>query len=131
MLMEPMVFKTMLDNLSEEALKQTGSSLGHIVFKENLARLGMPLNKRAVETVLTEGIGAWTKWFDADVTETNEGRAYHLHHTLGRKWSIFLKSFFEQALTELLDLKVPIEIIENSIFFTLPEKRMPESLRQS
>jgi hypothetical protein len=29
MLMEPMVFKTMLDNLSDDALKQTGSSLGH------------------------------------------------------------------------------------------------------
>ena len=123
MLMEPMVFKTLLDNLTEEALKQTGASLGPIVFKENLARLGMPLNKKAVETVLTEGMGAWTKWFDADVTETNERRAYYLHHTLGKKWSIFLKSFFEQALTELLDLKVPIEMTENSIFFTLPEKR--------
>ena len=130
MLMEPMVFKTLLDNLTEEALQQTGSSLGPIVFKENLARLGMPLNKRAVETVLTEGMGAWTRWFDADVTETNEGRAYYLHHTLGKKWSIFLKSFFEQALTELLDLKVPIEMTENSIFFALPEKRTPESPRR-
>lgn len=130
MLLDPMVFKTFLDNLTEETLKQTGSSLGPVVLKENIARMGLSLNKKDVETVLVETMGEWTRWYDADVTETSEGKAYYLHHALGKKWSFFLKSFFEKALTDLLSLTVPVEMTENSVFFTLPEKRTPESPRR-
>ncbi len=132
MLVDPMVFKTLLDNLSEENIKQMGSSLGPVVMKENLARIGLNLNKKDVEKVLVETMGEWTRWYDADVTETNEGKAYYLHHTLGKKWSIFLKSFFETALNDLLNLNLPIEMTENSVIFTMPEKRTsPEGLRRT
>ena len=131
MLVDPMVLKTLLDKLSEEDIKQTGASLGPIVLKENLARTGLSPNKKGIETVLVETMSEWTKWFDADVTETNEGRAYYLHHTLGKKWSIFLKSFFEKALNDLLSLNLPIEITENSIIFTMPDKRTQENPRRA
>jgi hypothetical protein len=130
MLIDPTVFKTLLDKLSEDEIKQAGASLGPIVLKENLARTGLSLNKKGVETAIVETMSEWTKWFDADVTETNEGRAYYLHHTLGKKWSIFLRSFFERAFADLLSLYIPIETTENSIIFTLPEKRTPENPRR-
>ncbi len=130
MLVDPMVFKAFLDNMSEENIEQMGTSLGPVVLKENLARIGLSLNKKGVETVLVETLGEWTRWYDADVTETNDGKSYYLHHTLGRKWSIFLKSFFEKAMTDLLSLNLPIEMTENSVFFTLPEKRTPDNPRR-
>ena len=59
----------------------------------------------------------WTRWYDADVTETKQGRVCYLHHVLGKKWSVFLKNFFEQAIGRLLNLNVSIEMTDNSIIF--------------
>ncbi len=123
MLVEPSIFKVVLDNVPEEALSKIGSLLGPSVVKENLGRLGMSVDRESVEFVLVEALGQWTKWYDADVSETNEGRVYYLHHVLGKKWPIFLKKFFEQALTELLNLNVSIEMTENSVIFTMPSKK--------
>jgi hypothetical protein len=125
MLVEPAVFKTMLDNMPEEALKKFGASLGPSVVKENLARLGLKTDKESVESVIIEALGQWTKWYDADVSETNEGRVYYLHHVLGKKWSVFLKNFFEKTMTELLNLNVSIEMTENSVIFTIPHTSRP------
>jgi len=82
----------------------------------------MNTDRHSIESVLVEFLGQWTKWYDADVSETNKGRVFYLHHVLGKKWSVFLKNFFEQALTELLNLKVSIETTENSIIFTMPNE---------
>ena len=120
MLVEPTIFKVLLDNMPEEALGNFGSSLGPIIVKENLARLGKSLDRDSVEFVLVETLGRWTKWYDADISETNEGRVYYLHHALGKKWSIFLKNFLEKALATLLNLNVSIEMTENSLIFTMP-----------
>jgi len=122
MLMEPNVFKTMLDNMTEETLRKTGTLLGPSVVKESLARLGMNTDRRSIESVLVDSLGQWTKWYDADVSETNEGRVYYLHHVLGKKWSVFLKNFVEQVMAELLNLEVSIETTENSIIFTMPNE---------
>ena len=125
MLVEPSIFKRLVDSVSDEALSEFGASLGPSVVRENLARLGMTMNRQSVEYVLIESLGQWTKWYDADVNETSEGRVYYLHHVLGKKWSVFLKSFLQQAMLKLLNLEVQIEMMENSITFTLPEpKRM-------
>jgi len=129
MLVEPSFFKKIVDSVSEEALSEFGSSLGPSVVRENLARLGMSMNRQSVEYVLVEALGHWTKWYDADVNETSEGRVYYLHHVLGKKWSVFLKSFFQQAMAKLLDLEVQVEMMENSIMFTTPNPaRSPKPL---
>jgi len=120
MLIEPSLLKTMIDSVPEEAIEKLGSTLGPSVVKENLARLGMNADRDSVEFVLIEALGQWTKWYDADINETSEGRVYYLHHTLGKKWSIFLKNFFQQAMAKLLSLEVQMEIMENSIIFTTP-----------
>lgn len=125
MLVEPAFFRAMLDNLPEEVLMRVGSSLGPSVVKENLARLGMSVDRKSVEFVLIEALGQWTRWYDADVSETSEGRVYYLHHVLGEKWSVFLKNFFGQVTDKLLNLQVPIETTENSIIFTLPNTTKP------
>jgi hypothetical protein len=124
-LLEPTIFKAMLDNMPEETIGRFGSSLGPTVVKENLARFGMGIDKESVEFVLMEALGQWTKWYDADMNETNQGRIYYLHHTLGKKWSVFLKKFFERALAELLNYNVPIDITENSVIFTMPTTTKP------
>jgi len=120
MLVEPSVFKNIIDNVPDKALEEFGSSLGPSVVKENLARSGMNVTRESFEYVLIEALGQWTKWYDADVSDTGEGRVYYLHHVLGKKWSVFLKNFFQQAVAKLLDLEVHIEMMENSIIFTMP-----------
>jgi len=120
MLVEPSIFKKIVDSVPEEVLSEFGSSLGPSLIRENLARLGMNMNRQSVEYVLIEALGQWTKWYDADVNETSEGRAYYLHHVLGKKWSVFLKNFFQQAMAKLLNLEVQVEMMENSIMFTTP-----------
>jgi len=125
MLVEPAIFKTMLDNMSEEAVGRSGSSLGPSIVKENLARLGMSEDMESVEYVIAEALEQWTRWYDADVTETKQGRVYYLHHVLGKKWSVFLKNFFEQAIGKLLNLNVSIEMTDNSIIFTIPDGNRP------
>jgi tagatose-1,6-bisphosphate aldolase non-catalytic subunit AgaZ/GatZ len=85
----------------------------------------MNAERESVETVLIEALGQWTKWYDADVSETNEGRVYYLHHTLSKKWSVFLKNFLEHVMSELLSLHVPIEMTENSVIFTMPKTSKP------
>lgn len=120
MLLDPTVFKAILENISDETIEKLGSSLGPSVIKENLARLGMNPAQDSVENVVVETLGQWTKWYDADVGQTSNGQVYYLHHTLGKKWSIFLKNFFEQAMIQLLDLNINIETTENSIIFTTP-----------
>lgn len=124
-LMEPVIFKAMLDNMPEEALTDFGASLGPAVVKENTARLGMTVNKESIESVIAEALGQWTRWYDADVSETREGKVYYLHHVLGKKWSVFLRSFFEQVMAKLLNLNVTIEATENSIIFTIPSEEKP------
>lgn len=121
MLVDPTVFKAMLENMSDEAVEKLGSSLGPSVMKENLARLGMSPAEGSVEFIVVEALGQWTKWYDADVGQTSNGRVYYLHHILGKKWSIFLKNFFEQAMAQLLNLNLKIETTENSIIFTTPK----------
>jgi len=125
MLVEPSIFKTILDNVPEEALLEFSSSLGPSVVRENLARLGMNVSRQSVEFVLIEALGQWTKWYDADVKETSEGRIYYLHHMLGEKWSVFLKNFFQEAMSKLLNLEVQIAETENSIMFTMSNQARP------
>ena len=124
-LVEPTIFKGMLDHMPEEALGKFGSLLGPSVVKENLARLGMSVDRKSVEFVVSEALGEWTKWYDADVSETNEGRVYYLYHVLGKKWSVFLKNFFERVMAELLDLNVSVQMTENSIIFSMSNATKP------
>jgi len=125
LLVEPDILKAILDTMSEEAVEKFGSSFGPPVVKENLARLGMKQDRESVEAVVVEALGKWAKWYDADVSETSQGRVYYLHHVLGKKWSVFLKNFLDQVITELMNLNVNIEMTENSVIFTLPSATKP------
>ncbi len=120
LLIEPVILKAVLDSLTEETIGKFGTELGSPVVRENLARLGLKQDRESVETVLVEALGRWAKWYDADMNETNQGRVYYLHHVLGRKWSVFLKSFLEKAIADLMELNVTVEMTENSVMFTLP-----------
>jgi hypothetical protein len=125
LLVEPTILKTILDSMPEEAVGKFGSELGPSVVKENLARLGMKQDKETVEAVIVKALGKWARWYDADVSETNQGRVFYLHHVLGKKWSVFLKNFLEKVITELMDLNVNIETTENSVIFNLPSITKP------
>ena len=125
LLVEPVIFKTMLENMTEEAIEKFSSAQGPSIVKENISRLGMSVSRESIEFIVAETLGHWTKWYDADVNQTAHGRTYYLHHMLGEKWSLFLKYFFKQAIAELLDLQVTIQTTENSITFALPTPAKP------
>lgn len=125
LLVEPDIIKAMLDRIPEEEMAGFGSSLGPTIVKENLARQGRSVDRESVEFVIAEVLGHWTKWYDADVSETGKGRVYYLHHVLGKKWSAFLKGFLEQAISKLLGLNVLVEMTENSVMFTMSTTAKP------
>jgi hypothetical protein len=106
--------------LLDEEIAKVGKRSGSEIPKDQLTMRGLPINRQTVEWFILEVLVEYNNWFTADMHEKDNTTTIYIRHFYGRKWSIFLESYFNAMLEALLGIKDPVyEVTDVSVSFTL------------
>jgi hypothetical protein len=106
-----------LDGLSDDAISRAGESLGAPFAKDVLLTLGLPLNRDSFLFFVDTVLPLYKNFYSCQKLAAGDQLEFYLRHDLGRKWSLFLKSYISGAHRGVLGQDVSIEILDNGIRF--------------
>jgi hypothetical protein len=125
---EPLHFVTMpsdglkflVNSIDDEIVEKIGNQMGSNHIQEFMM---LWFKKVSLETFF-EGLSLFCRYsgmasFDMDKLDDKE-YVVTLHHTLGRKWSLFIQSILKEGIKKTLDIFPKFEITESSIVFRFP-----------
>lgn len=110
----------LLNNVDEKNLIAIASDMGRRTAKEAILQLYGELSlqnfKQFIEIYIC-GFSNWASYYDVERNETIEVR---MGHSMGEKWSLFLKTFLESSLEETIGKKPAFKYVSNfSLIFEM------------
>jgi hypothetical protein len=120
--MDPNTVSSLLMMLSDEEAARAGTYAGSTRARDNLLMRGMSLDFPSVKWFIEEVMARYIGWFTCDYHKVNGVHMFHLRHVLDRKWSIFLQSYLEAMVRNILGLDVSADIGEDSVTLRIPVK---------
>jgi hypothetical protein len=120
--LSPRTFENIITGLSKEEIAEAGKTSGRSLPKDRLLMRGMPLNRESVIWYITEVLGGYNDWFTCDVHERKNHTLLHMRHVYNLNWSIFIESYIDSLLVELINTDdVEFQITDSTVSFELPK----------
>ena len=116
------IFSPILDMLQKEDIDDFGRIVGTRSVREGITKRGLPLEFDSVEYLLLEVYDRYSGWFRCNTYIDGFNHVINLNHVYGYKWSLFLNSFMQSMLDELLEIKIKPEIYDDSIIIKIPKR---------
>jgi hypothetical protein len=122
------IIEQLLKGIPEKHLIDVGSHSGSFIPKHSLFLSGLTENLDNVMFCMEKKVGQYSNWFSLEREKNENNASLLLRHDLGKKWSIFLNSYYSKLFSELLNIKIKTEIEKNSITITFPKVEKFENL---
>ncbi|MGQ9760023.1 MAG: hypothetical protein ACUVQ5_05605 [Candidatus Methanomethylicaceae archaeon] len=113
-------FLEIINKLDARSLKEIASSMGGRTAKELMIQIGGSLSPESFKFCLDVVLCGYMGWASYSEATNVDGKTdIRLFHNMGDKWSLFLKSYIEGALS---DISQPLfnYLSSNSVIFQLP-----------
>ena len=110
-----------LEGVPETYLEKVGVISGATTPKDAFLTMGRPLDLNSLTWVMDELLGGpyFLKWFKCDHHTKENMDIFHIRHSLGKKWSIFLGSYLKSMFKSILDLDIDPEIIDGALHIVI------------
>lgn len=114
----------LLELIELEDIRAAGKLLGKERPKALILKRGIPLSYEAVVWYMTELLGDHSGWYRANYYERPKKDIFHLNHTLGNKWSVFISEYMEAFLKEVLGITPEFESLRDSVTLTIDKGKI-------
>jgi hypothetical protein len=109
------IVKELIDGTSEKHLIDVATFAGSVIPKESLFLSGLTKNLDNVLFCMEKKVGRYSNWYQLECDYRDDSVSLLLRHNLGRKWSIFLSSYYSMLFKEMLNISIRTEIENNSV----------------
>jgi hypothetical protein len=115
------MLQAILNELSDEHLATAGATSGPSDVLNTLSMMGRPTTYNAFTYLLSEHLGGndFSRWFTCFHHAQSGKDLFHLQHTLGRGWSIYLANYLRSSLTSLLNVEVETKVYDFAVNLTI------------
>jgi len=109
--------QALLNELSEERLATAGAAAGPSDVSNILNMVGRPATYDSFTYLLSEHLGGsdFSRWFTCFHHTQGGQDVFHLQHTLGRGWSIYLDSYLRSYLKSLPTVEAETKIYDFAV----------------
>jgi hypothetical protein len=120
----PTTLSHLFEGLSNEATLKAGSNTGRLRARNNLLIRGLPLEYDSLKWFITDVLGGYRGWFRCSFHEMDEAQMFHLRHSLGESWSLFIKSYLESMFRDILEIELEAEAVNSTVALMIPNKEI-------
>ena len=113
----------LLEYIDLEEIRKAGKLVGRERPKDLILKRGIPLSYEAAVWYITELLGDNSGWYRANYYERPNKDIVHLSHALGDKWSVFLATYMEAFLEQVLGIVPEIEALRDSVTLTIDKTK--------
>jgi hypothetical protein len=113
-------FMKILQNIPLEGIKESATSNGRKVAIDYLLQRGATFSFSSIKWFIEEIYSRYDRWFNVRYYTKKEYTDFYFNHTYSKQWSIYLKYYFEELFRVVLDLNVEIHVLEDSVYFSIP-----------
>ncbi len=106
--------------LSDEEAAGVGEHAGCTRARVDMLMRGMKLNFPSVKWFIEEVMAGYDGWFACDYHQMNGEHMFHLRHVLDRKWSVFIRSYLDAMVMNILDVDVKADIGDDTVTLRIP-----------
>jgi hypothetical protein len=122
------MLQLLLTELSDERLARAGATSGPSDVLNILNMVGRPANYDSFNYLLSEYLGGsdFCRWFTCFHHTQNDKDVFHLQHTLGRGWSIYLENYLRSSLKSLTSIDAEAKFYDFAVNLKIsspPSKR--------
>jgi len=114
-------FMQILESCPEEKIRENGKNAGKTIANEIMMTMGVQPNYSFVTCLLQKFLSEFAGWFECDHHIKHDIEIFHLRHTLGPKWSIYLAEAATELLKSVIDAEVKITLFDSAINITIPK----------
>ena len=114
------IVKEFLEVIPEEKISKAAIIAGSYLPKHSLFLKGKDPTLNNVLELMEQATSHHSNWYQFN-SQTNNGKTkLLLRHNLGKKWSIYLNSYYKTLFKQLFNIIIKTEIGEDSLAFKLP-----------
>jgi hypothetical protein len=112
-----LMFRRLLEELSEESLARAGTTSGYSDVSDIINMLGRPVNYDSFVYLLSEYLGGsdFCRWFTCFHHIRRDKDVFHLQHNLGRRWSVYLENYLLSSLRPLIKGDAESKIYDSAV----------------
>ena len=81
---------------------------------------GMGLDFSSIKRFIEEIMSKYAGWFICNYHQIDGIHMFHLRHRLDKKWSLFVKSYLEAMVENVLNMDVGATVSDNTVTLRLP-----------
>jgi len=118
--MDPNTVSSILMMLNNEEVIRAGKFAGGTQGRDNLLTRGMSLDFSSVKWFIEEIMGKYAGWYTSNYYEVKNLHMFHLRHKLDKNWSLFLGSYLDEMVSDILNLDVETVISDNTVTLRIP-----------
>jgi hypothetical protein len=118
--MAPNTISSLLMMLSNEEVTRAGRLAGGTHARDNLFMRGMSLDFPSMKWFIEEIMAKYAGWFVCNYHKMDDMHMFHLRHRLDKKWSLFIQSYLEEMVKNVLDLDVEAVVSDNTVTLRIP-----------
>jgi hypothetical protein len=112
-------FSSIIDACPKEALIETAKKAGSVIARDAFRMAGLRNSYENTIQYVTKTLGDYGNWFKCDHYIINNREYFHLRHTLGEKWSIYVSEAVSTFLESCCQKKVKKEFLEDAVTLEL------------
>ena len=105
----------LLGHISDEDVSDSAYRRGCARVRDSLMQRGMKVNYDSVYWYVSQILGQYNGWFRCDHIQGECVDTLHLSHSYGYKWSVFVVSFVDSILREVLGVKTNTVVSTNAV----------------
>lgn len=118
--MSPNTMISLLNMLSDEDIAKAGQLAGGTQARDNLLTRGMSLDFKSIKWFIEEIMSKYAGWFICNYHQMNGMHTFHLRHHLDKKWSLFVQSYLEAMVENVLHMDVDAVVSANTVTLRIP-----------
>ena len=110
-----------LNNIEMEKISEIGSNRGVLDVINLVNSMGLKMDYSSFIFLMTEYFGGseFARWFKCFHHKQGNKDIFHLQHSFGRNWSIFLEKYFISFLKSMVNTEFQIRIYDYAITLEL------------
>ncbi|MBD3206941.1 hypothetical protein GF319_11455 [Candidatus Bathyarchaeota archaeon] len=111
-LLPPELFQPIIALCSEGKIIEIGKNYG-ASSKDMFMRWGFPSSYSSIVWVIEHLFQEVFQWYICAYHVQGGREIFHLSHSYGENWSIFLSNYFSALIDTILDIKIDVEVSDN------------------
>ncbi len=118
----PNTITSLLAMLDDDDIIKAGKLAGGTQARDNLLMRGMRLDFPSIKWFIEEIMTKYAGWFSCNYHQVNGVHMFHLRHVLDKKWSLFVQSYLEAMVENIMDINVDAVVSDNTVTLRIPLK---------